>query len=154
LLTSVWNAVRAFSPDGRALILLGGAAVAAGLALILLASFTYRTTEDDLKVIDRVAMLRARPAANAPVAAQVAQGDIVAPIAIKEGWYQVRTKSGETGWIWKNFVEQHQVRSRVFVYRVTGLELLLLAGGLLFGLGILRKRKAGSAIPAVRRENA
>ncbi len=66
--------VRAFSPDGRALIFAGIGCIAAGLVLMLLTGLWFPTTGSELVVTGRVVNLRSKPAAGAKVIAQACAG--------------------------------------------------------------------------------
>ena len=143
---TAWSRITALSPDGRALIYAGIGAIAAAVGVIILFSTTLQTTGGDLLITGKVVKLRAEPTTEAEVVARITQGELVSPIEFKDDWHQVKTKAGETGWVWKTLVEQQEKKTfRVFRYRVTGFELLLLAGLAFLAIGVLRKRKAGAA---------
>jgi hypothetical protein len=141
-LGTVLSRVRAFSPDGRALIVAGIGGIAAGAALIALTVFTPR--DGGLVVIGRVVNIRANPATTAKPVARVAQGDVVSHISTKEGWHMVRTGAGKTGWVWHKLVERKETKGMASVYGRIGCGLLLLAGAALLAVGIMRKRKGAS----------
>ncbi len=111
----VVDRARAFSPDGRLMIFTGIGAVAAGIALILLTSFSPRASGGVLVVTGRVANIRANPTTAAKTIAKVSQGEIMSHVLTKEGWHEVRTRAGETGWVWHTLVEQKETKSKASV---------------------------------------
>jgi hypothetical protein len=131
--------VRAFSPDGRALIYTGIAFIAAGTALMLLTTFSSRTRENDLVVAGRVANLRATPSTAAKVIAKTTKGETLSHISSAKGWHKVRTKAGSTGWIWEKLVEQKVPTVPTMGYAMTGFGLVLIAGLPLLIAGMMRK---------------
>jgi len=138
--------VRAFSPDGRVLIVAGIGGIAAGTALILLTVFTPRTPDVRLVVTGQVVNIRANPNMTAKPVAKVAQGETVSHVSTKEGWYQVRTRAGSTGWVWHKLVERKETKGMAFGYGRIGCGLLLIAGAALLAVGIMRKRRAAATI--------
>ena len=140
--------VRAFSPDGRALILVGIGAIVAGTALILLAAHASRTPGSELLVTGRIVKVRAHPTTASNVVAKVERGARVFWISFSEGWHEVRTQEGQTGWIWQNLVERKERKSVSRGCSMAGFGLVLLAGIALLFTGIMRKRRNGAAAPA------
>ncbi len=136
--------IRAFSPDGRALIAAGIGGIAAGAALIVLTVFTPRTSDGGFVVTGRVVNIRANPATTAKSVAKVAQGETVSHVSTKEGWHKVRTRAGKTGWVWHKLVEQKETKGRAFGYGGIGGGLLLIAGAVLLAAGIMRKRRTAT----------
>lgn len=152
---TVRSRASAFSPDGKVLIYAGICGIATGIGLILLFSLSSQTTGGDLVITGRIVKLRSGPTTSAEVVTKISQGEIVSPVEFKNDWHQVKTKAGETGWVWKNLVEQQEKKKKswVFRYRVTGSELLLLSGIALLVEGIRRKRRAVTAPPVVLRQS-
>ena len=135
--------VRAFSPDGRAMVLAGIAGIAAGIGLMLLFSTSVGTTGGDLLITGKLVKLRARPTTSAAVVVKIPQGEMVTPLESRDGWHQVRTRAGETGWVWKSLVRQQEMKKDwTFRYRVTGFEIILAAGVMLLIFGIRRKSRS------------
>jgi len=143
---------RAFSPDGRAMLFAGIAAAAAGIALIVLFTLSFPAAGGGLVITGKVVKLRAQPTTNAKVVVKIPQGEKVSQIEFKDGWHHVKTKAGETGWVWKNLVEQQANKGWAFKYRVTGFELMLLAGLALIAVGVMRRRRTASPSPGLARE--
>lgn len=142
--------VRAFSPDGRTLILAGLAGIATGIALILLTTLTFQTPGTDLSVTGRVVNIRSRPSTAANVVAKASRGEMLTPLASREGWDQVRTKEGATGWVLQKLVVQKEKKGLSVNYHMKGFELVVAAGFALLVTGIMRHRKA--AVPRILRE--
>lgn len=130
--------VRVFPPVTGALIVGGAGGIATVTSLILLLSLSAPKTENDLVVTGRVVKLRATPATSAKVVAKIAQGEMVSQITFTEGWHQIRTKAGETGWIWKNLVKQQEKKGMTFNNLRTFFEVLLITGAGLIIAGIMR----------------
>ncbi|MDH4162192.1 MAG: DUF4388 domain-containing protein [Nitrospirota bacterium] len=135
----------AFSPDGTAMLAAGIGAVAAAVVLIITLSFSSETTGGDLLITGKIVKLRAEPTTEADVVTKISQGEIVSPVEFRNDWHLVKTKAGETGWVWKSLVEQQEKKTiRIFKYRVTGSELLLFAGLGLLVEGFRRKQRTGA----------
>jgi hypothetical protein len=134
------------------MIFTGIAGIAAGIGLMLLFSTSVGTTGGDLLITGKLVKLRARPTTSAAVVVKIPQGETVAPVEFRDGWHQVRTGAGETGWVWKNLVRQQEVKKDwTFRYRVTGFELVLAAGLTLLIVGIKRRRRVALAPPRILR---
>jgi len=152
-LSEIGSKARAFSPDGKALIFAGAGVIAAGAALFLLTASSSRTSGGDLLVTGRIVNIRANPATSGKVVAKVERGDTVSSVTFSDGWHQVRTRTGETGWVWKSLVERKEPaagskgagRGRMV------LVLPLIAGAALLGVGVLRKRRAMAPAPRTAR---
>jgi hypothetical protein len=141
-LASAASTVRAFSPDGRALIYAGAAGIATGIALILLTALTFQPPSNELRITGRVVNLRATPTTKAKVVVKVDRGEKVSLLASEKGWYQVRTQSGAQGWIWNTLAERNK-STRTSVYGMTGSGFVLVSGLAILVIGILRKRRYG-----------
>jgi hypothetical protein len=133
--------VRAFSPDGRALIVAGIIGVAVGAALIVLTAHSSRTAGSELLVTGRVVKVRANPTTDAKVVAKMERGETVSSISFNEGWHQVRTRTGDTGWVWQSLVERKETKSAAVGYGTIGYGLVLVTGVALLITGIIRQRK-------------
>lgn len=139
---SAVDRIRAFSPDGRALIAAGIGTIAAGIALILLFSFSIQKTKGDLVVTGRIVNIRANPSTAAKTIAKVKQGETMSAVLTKEGWHKVRTRAGDTGWVWHKLVERKEIKGTAGLNGRIGCGLFLLAGAALLAVGIRRKRRA------------
>jgi hypothetical protein len=137
--------IRAFSPDGRVMIIAGISGIAAGLALILLTAYSSDTSGSELMVTGRIVNIRANPATTAKVVAKAERGERVTALSFNEGWHEVRTKTGETGWVWNTLVERNESADRGPGYHAAGCGLLLAAGLALLAVGIMRRRRTASA---------
>jgi hypothetical protein len=144
-LGAVVNRVRSFSPDGRAMVFAGIGTLVAGIAIILLSSVSLQKTQDDAMVIGRVVNVRANPTTDAKTIAKVVRGEAISLVSTKEGWHKVRTRAGDTGWVWHKLVERKETSGTALVYGWIGCGLLLLAGAALLAVGIIRKRRAAPA---------
>ncbi len=134
--------VRAFSPDGRALIIAGIAAIAAAAALLAMTAPAFRTAGSELVVTGRVVNLRAGPTIASKVVAKAMQGDTLAALSFAQGWHKVRTKTGGTAWIWQSLVKRKGNTGPVELLGRAGFGLLLVAGLVLLVTGIRWKRGA------------
>lgn len=143
LLGAVAGKVRAFSPDGRAMVFVGIAGIAAGIALIMLTtlSFHTKTTGSVLVVSKPVANIRAKPSTTGKVIAKTEQGETISYITSIEGWHKVRTKAG-TGWISQKMAERKEKKGLAVKYDMKGFELVFIAGLALLILGIMRKKRS------------
>lgn len=142
-LMSAARAIRAFSPDGKALIYAGAAGIAAGIALILLITLTSQPPTNELVITGRVVNVRATPAIKAKVVVKIARGETVSLLSSEEGWHQVRTQGGATGWIWNKLAERKESKGSGVIYGVTGSGFVLVAGLALLVIGIMRRRRYG-----------
>jgi hypothetical protein len=142
---------RTFSPDGKALLYAGSGAMALGVGL-LVAALSSAGPDNMLLVTGRIVNLRAEPTTKSNVVAKASQGDTVAALSFSEGWHEVRTTEGNTGWVWKSLVEKQEGRSA----NGTGLTVLavfvLVASLAFLSIGILRRRRTASARSGVPRE--
>jgi hypothetical protein len=136
--------IRTFSPDGRKMIFFGIGIIAAGIALILLTAFSSRMSRSGLVVTGRVVNIRANPTTTAKQVAKVAKGETVSYVSTKEGWHKVRTRAGETGWVWHKLVERKETKGTAFGYGGIGGGLLFIAGVALLAVGIMRKRRTAA----------
>jgi hypothetical protein len=146
-LRTLWSRVRALSPDGGAMIFAGTGGIVVGMVLILLTTLTFRTGGSELVVTGRVVNIRAKPSISAKVVTMAKHGETVSPITFKDGWHNVRTKAGETGWVWKSLVDRQEKKGLDVSYHMKGFELLLIGGLALLVMGIMRRRRAASAAP-------
>jgi uncharacterized protein YgiM (DUF1202 family) len=152
-LANALSKVRAFSPDGRALIYAGTAGVSLGIALILLTTLSYRPRGTELVITGRIVNIRATPSTATKVVEKALQGETVSLLSSAKGWYQVRTKAGTTGWIWGKLAKQKENKAMVFSYSMAGSGLVLIVGLALLMTGITRKRRTASAAPGDSRED-
>lgn len=148
-LRTAWNKARAFSPDGRVLVFVGIGGIAAGIILLLLA---FQAAGSELRVTGRVVNVRAKPTTSSTVVAKVERDDTVSPVSTAKGWHEVRTKTGDTGWIWHTLVEQKKNSGLAVIWAMTGSGFVLVAGIALLIVGIMRRRDAAPGAPAVPRE--
>ncbi len=136
---------RAFSPDGRVMTFIGIGAIAAGIALILLSTVSSRIAGGELLVTGRVVNIRSNPTTTAKTVVKIAQGEMISHVSTREGWHEVRTRAGETGWVWHKLVERKETQKSVSVYGWIGSGLLVIAGAALLALGIIRRRTVRAA---------
>ena len=140
-LKTAGSRVRDFSPDGRAMIYAGSGGIAAGIGLLLLFTLAFGTPGSELMITGRVVNLRAKPTTAAKVVAKVERGDTVAEVSFAEGWHEVRTEAGETGWIWQNLAERKESKGPSVNTGTIGAGLVLIAGIALLVVGMMRRRK-------------
>jgi hypothetical protein len=144
--------VRAFSPDGKALIYAGGGGIATGIALILLTTPISQPPASKLIITGRAVNIRATPSTTAKAVAKTERGEMVSLLSSAEGWYQVRTQAGATGWIWEKLAERKKNTSEAVRYGMTGSGLVIIVGLALLIVGIVRRLRASSAAPRASRE--
>lgn len=152
-LANALGKVRAFSPDGRALIHAGAGGIALGIALIVLPVLVYRQSGSGLVITGRVVNIRAAPSTGAKVVAKAAQGDAVSLLSSAKGWHQVRTKTGAAGWIWEKLAKRQENKTAAFGCAMAGSILSLIAGAALLIAGIKRKLGTAPAPPGASRED-
>ncbi|MEK6742412.1 MAG: DUF4388 domain-containing protein [Nitrospirota bacterium] len=151
-LESALGWVRAFSPDGRAMMLAGITVTVVGIALILLFTLSFDTAGGDLVVTGRVVNIRAKPSTTAKVVAKAGKGETLSPVSSREGWHEVRTRTGGTGWVSQRLVERKERKGPGVSYDMKGFELVLVAGLALIVVGIMRRRRIAAAPPRMLRE--
>jgi len=137
------NRARAVSPDGRSLIYGGAAGIATGIVLILLIMRISQPSTSDLVITGRVVNIRATPAIKAKVVVKIDRGETVSLLSSAQGWHQVRTSVGVTGWIWGKLAKRKGSTGRGILYGMTGAGFVLVAGLALLVTGIIRKRRYG-----------
>lgn len=142
--------VRSFSPDGKAMIVLSSAGIAAA-TLILLLALSFRPPVSELLVTGRIVNIRAHPEIAAKIVVKAEQGDIVAPLSYSNGWHEVRTRSGESGWVWKSLVEQKERPGRISGKAIVGGGFVFISACAMLAVGILRKRKTPGSHPGPAR---
>ena len=154
LLASGVGKVRAWSPDGRAMMFSGIAVSVAGIALILLTTLTSPPPTNELLVTGRIVKVRADPTTSAAVVAKVERGETITSLSFNEGWHKVRTKAGDTGWVWQNLVEQKEIKGKgkAVGYGRVGSWCVFIAGAALLVMGVMRKRRIALASPRMLRE--
>jgi len=150
-LTTALGKVRAFSPDGKALIYVGIAVIAAGAVFILLIAYSSRTSVSELLVTGRIVKIRANPTTTAKVVTKVERGATITSLSFNDGWHEVRTPAGDKGWVWQSLVERKETKGVAPGYSMLGFGLLLVAGMALLITGIMRKRMFGAAAPGFPR---
>jgi hypothetical protein len=143
-LANALRKVRAFSPDGRALIYAGTGGVALGFALVLLTTLSHRPWGSELVITGRVVNIRATPSTATKVVTKALQGETVSLLSSAEGWYRVRTKADATGWVWGKLAKRKENSGMVFSYGMAGSGLVLIVGLALLIAGITRKRMTAS----------
>ena len=91
-------------------------------------------------VTGRVVKIRANPTTDAKVVAKVERGETISALSFSEGWHKVRTRAGDTGWVWQSLVERKENKGVAVGYGMTVFGLVFFAGAGLLIVGIMRKR--------------
>ncbi|HTG02401.1 MAG TPA: DUF4388 domain-containing protein [Nitrospirota bacterium] len=134
---------RAFPSGGRAMIVAGSAALAAAIVLFLTV-VPSRVSQSELVITGRIVNVRSAPSTASKTIVKVKQGEVLSPLSMKEGWHQVRTQAGTTGWVWNKLVQQKEIRNAANVPGKIVSGVLFAAGAALLGIGILRKRRTAA----------
>jgi uncharacterized protein YgiM (DUF1202 family) len=119
---------------------------------ILLTAQPSQPPAGKLVITGRSVNIRATPSTTAKVVAKTDRGEMVSLLSSAEGWYQVRTQAGATGWIWEKLAERRKNTSKAVSHGRTGYGAVLIVGLALLIVGIVRRLKASSTVPRASRE--